>query len=95
MAKTETKTGDDAAIRVIDSVQDAEQSALNAVRKFLEDVNGAFPDVSEESPRRKIIDSAFNMTEQLVRASNQFAQKVVKVIDEALHEEADSSASSK
>ena len=95
MAKTDTKTGDDAAVRVIDSVQDAEQSALNAVRKFLEDVNGAFPDVTEDSPRRKIIDSAFNMTEQLVRASNQFAQKIVKVIDEALREEADTSASSK
>ena len=94
MAKTETKTGDDAAIRVIDSVQDAEQSALNAVRKFLEDVNGAFPDVSEESPRRKIIDSAFNMTEQLLRASNQFAEKIVTVIDEALREESDGSASS-
>ena len=34
MTKTERVTRDDGAIRVIDSVEDAEQSALEAVRKF-------------------------------------------------------------
>ena len=65
MTDTETETTDDAAIRIIDSVQDAEQSALEAVRTFLDEVNGVFPDLTEDGPRRKIIDSAFNMTQQL------------------------------
>ena len=39
-----------------------------------------------DGPRRKIIDSAFKMTEQLVGASNQLAQRVVKVTEKALDE---------
>ena len=77
---------DDGAIRIIESIQDAEQSALDAVRRFLDTVNGVFPDVSEDGPRRKIIDSAFKMTEQLVGTSNEFAQRVVKVTEKALSE---------
>ena len=67
-----------------------EQSALEAVRRFVDTVDGAFPDVGEDGPRRKIIDSAFKMTEQLVGASNQFARNIVKVTGEAM-EEPDSS----
>ena len=95
MTNTETETSDDAAIRIIDSVQDAEQSALEAVRKFLDEVNGVFPDLSEDGPRRKIIDSAFNMTQQLVGASNQLAQRIVKVTEKALGDESDRSTSTK
>jgi hypothetical protein len=72
--------------RVIESLRDAEESALEAVRKFVDTVNGVFPDVSEEGPRRKIIDSAFKMTEQLVGASNDLAQRIVKTTSDALVE---------
>ena len=95
MTNTETETSDDAAIRIIDSVQDAEQSALEAVQKFLDEVNGVFPDLSEDGPRRKIIDSAFNMTQQLVGASNQLAQRIVKVTEKALGDESNRSTSTK
>ena len=86
MTNTEQSTSGDGAVRVIESVQDAEQSALEAVRDFLDAVNGAFPDVGEDGPRRKIIDSAFKMTEQLVGVSNQLAQRIVKVTEDALGE---------
>lgn len=86
MTSTEKKTSDDGAIRLIDSVEEAEQSALEAVRKFLDTVDGVFPKVSEDAPRRKIIDSAFKMTEQLVGASNQLARRVVAVTENALDE---------
>jgi hypothetical protein len=57
------------------------------VRKFLDAVDGVFPDVSRDGgPRRKIIDSAFKMTEELVGASNKFAQKMVKVTEDAFGE---------
>jgi hypothetical protein len=81
------ETHDDGATRVIDSVQNVEQSALEAVRKFLDAVDGVFPDVSRDGgPRRKIIDSVFKMTEELVGASNKFAQKMVKVTEDAFGE---------
>jgi hypothetical protein len=86
MSGTEQAKRDDGAIQLIDSVEDAEHSALEAVRKFLDTVDGVFPQVSEDGPRRKIIDSAFKMTEQLVGASNQLARRVVKVTEDALGE---------
>jgi hypothetical protein len=71
---------------IIDSLQDAEQSALEAVRKFVDAVDGAFPDVVEAAPRRKILDAAFKMTEQLVGTSNQLAHRIVTVTENALDE---------
>jgi hypothetical protein len=87
MTGTEQAKRDEGAIQLIDSVEDTEHSALEAVRKFLDTVDGVFPpQVSEDGPRRKIIDSAFKMTEQLVGASNQLARRVVKVTEDALGE---------
>jgi hypothetical protein len=48
--------------RIMDSVRDGADSGLEAVRKFLDTVNGIFPDVGDDGPRRRIIDSAFKMT---------------------------------
>ncbi len=84
MTNPEETARDDGALRIIDSVEDAEQSALESVQKFLDTVDGVFPDVSEDGPRRKIIDSAFKMTEQLVGASNQLARRIVRVTEDAL-----------
>jgi hypothetical protein len=82
MSSTEERS--DGADRIIESLQAAEDSALEAVRKFLDTVNGVFPDVGAEGgPRKKIIDSAFKMTEQLVGTSNQLAQRIVKVSQNA------------
>jgi hypothetical protein len=68
---------------LIESVRDVEDSVLEAVRRFVDTVNGAFPDVSEDGPRSRIIDSAFKMTEQLVGASTEFAEKIVKTASSA------------
>jgi hypothetical protein len=81
--------------RIIDSARDAEQLALEAVRKFVDTVDGIFPDISQDAPRRKIIDSAFKMTEQLVGVSHQFAQKVVKATSEVLTEPGSATGSAK
>ena len=86
MTKTEPKAKPDNASRVIESIQDLEQSTLEAVRKFVDTVDGQFPDLREDGPRRKIIDSAFKMVEQMVNASNKMAQNVVSVTENALAE---------
>ena len=85
MTATKVDTRDDNANRIIESLRDAEQSALEAVRKFVDTVDDAFPDLGEGGgPRRTIIDAAFKMTEQLVGASNQLAQRIVTVTENAL-----------
>ena len=85
MATTEQDETAERTNKLIESVRNAEDSALEAVREFLDTVNGVFPDVNaEDGPRRKIIDSAFKMTEQLVGASTQLAAKVIKVASCAL-----------
>ena len=76
---TNTGTGSSSADRLIESFRDAGNTALESVRKFLDTVNGAFPDVgADHGPRQRIIDSAFKMTEQLVSASTQLAKKAAK-----------------
>jgi len=86
MTKTEPETKPDNAATLIESIQDLEQSALEAVRKFVDTVDGQFPDVRENGPRRKIIDSAFKMAEQMVHASNKLARNIVSVTENALGE---------
>ena len=84
----DTETGTNSADRIIDSFQDAGNTALESVRKFLDTVNGVFPDVGADGgARKKIIDSAFKMTEQLVGTSNQLAQRIVKASQDALGEQ--------
>ncbi len=90
-----TTTEPGAVERIIESGREAEEFALEAVRKFLDTVDGIFPDVSEDGPRRKIIDSAFRMTEQLARTWTQAAEKIVKATGDALAQPKSSSGSSK
>ena len=85
MSTTEPRSN--SADRLVESFQDAGNAALESVRKFLDTVNGVFPDVSAENgPRQKIIDSAFKMTEQLVGNSTQLAGKIVNVAQDVVAE---------
>ncbi len=82
---TSTETGSASADRIIESFHGAGNTALESVRKFLDTVNGVFPDVGKDTgPRQQIIDSAFKMTEELVGTSTQLAQKIVKASQDAL-----------
>ncbi|MGO9344083.1 MAG: hypothetical protein ACLP6E_16465 [Acidimicrobiales bacterium] len=68
--------------RLIDSIEHAEQVSLKAVRSFVESVDDAFPHLGgDDSPRRRIIGSAFKMTEELVGAANRLAQEVLDVTE--------------
>jgi hypothetical protein len=77
MANTEQGRRTEATNRIIESARDAEEFALEAVRKFVDTVDAIFPDLSQDGPRRKIIDSAFKMTEQLVGTWTQAAERIV------------------
>jgi hypothetical protein len=92
MAKAQQDDAMGGAARLIDSIEETERATLESVRKFVDTVDGAFPDVGDDGPRQKIIDSAFRMVEQMVGASNQLAQNVVKVTGEALDRGKDTSS---
>ena len=74
--------------RLIEAIENAETTSLEAVRKFLDTVNDSFPDLGEgeDGPRRKIIDSAFKMTENLIGASNRVAQNILDITEKTLDE---------
>jgi len=65
---TPAKTKRPGTTRLVDTIEDAEHTSLEAVRKFVDTVDSVFPHRGgDDGPRRKIIDSAFIMTEELVQ----------------------------
>jgi ABC-type transporter Mla subunit MlaD len=85
MTATDARSG--TTDQIFESVQRAENTALESVRKFLDTVNAQFPDVTADAgPRKRIIDSAFKMTEQLVGTSTDLAQQLVRTSQRALAE---------
>jgi hypothetical protein len=78
MTTTTRRDPVDSTSTIIESVRGAAEPALEAVRKFVDTVDGVFPDAGEDGPRRKVIDAAFSMAEKLVGLSTDFADRVVK-----------------
>lgn len=73
--------------RVLESLKTGQTSALEAVHKFVATVNSALPDIGgEDAPRKKVIDSAFKMTEQLVGVATEAARNIMKAGQEAVEE---------
>lgn len=80
-----TQTTPSGTTRLFDTIDHVESAALGAARKFIDTVDGVFPRLGgEDGPRRKIIDSAFKMTEQLVSASTRLAHNIVDATEKTL-----------
>jgi hypothetical protein len=93
MTTTESKQED--STRLFDTIEHAETKSLEAVRKFLDTVNDVVPHLGDDDgPRRKVIDSAFEMTEQLVASSTRLAQNILDMTQRALRESDGKSAPS-
>ena len=95
MATTKQQAASSGGQRLMDSIEDVEQSSLAAVRKFIASVDDALPALSDDNPRTKIIDSAFEMVEKLVSTSNQFTRKVFEATEEQLGSRSGSTAAPK
>jgi len=83
---TPTQVEQDGTTRLFETIERAETVSLEAVRKFLDTVNGAFPDLGEDGPRRKVIDSAFEMTEKLVNNWTGVAKNLLAETEKELKE---------
>lgn len=71
--------------QVLEEVKSGQQSAIEAVRKFMESVDEALPAHGENPSRRQeVIDSALEMSEKLVQTQYDFLTNVVHSAGEAL-----------
>ena len=71
--------------RVLEQVKQSQESAIEAVRKFMASVDEALPRHGEgESQRQHVIDSALEMSEKLVHTQYGFLTGVVHSAGEAL-----------
>jgi hypothetical protein len=70
--------------RVLEQVKQSQESAIEAVRKFMESVDEALPHGESPSRRQEVIDSALEMSEKLVHTQYGFLTNVVHSAGEAL-----------
>jgi hypothetical protein len=71
--------------QVLEQLQKGQRGAIAAVREFVDSADNALPSLSDGSSRpREIIDSALEMSEQLVQVQYDFVRSVVRSTGEAL-----------
>lgn len=66
---------------VLESVESSRKQAIDAVRKFVDQVTG---DIPEESRRKNVIEAALDLTEELVTGRIEFARSVVRSAGQAV-----------
>lgn len=71
--------------QVLTQIEGSQKKAIEAVRRFMESVDEALPPHGENASRRqKVIDSALEMSERLVKTQYDFMTNVVHSAGEAL-----------
>jgi len=66
---------------VLESVEASRKQAIDAVRKFVDQVGGDLPD---ESGRKNVINAALDLTEELVTGRIEFFRSVVRSAGQAV-----------
>ena len=70
---------------MLNSIQAGQQTATDAVRKFVTTLDEVMPNLVDESARKKVIDAALDMIDQLVTAQLELVRKAIGSVGEALH----------
>lgn len=79
---TATRTQSGSGIeRLIQGMQENGKAAVDSMKRVVDTVNDAFPDITPDKPRRKIIDAAFAATQQVLDTSNQLTLSIVRAVD--------------
>ena len=93
-AKAKTKTRPDRAVElseeVLQSVEDGQRAAIEAVHKFVDRVDRVLPALPHDegpSRRQEIIDSALEMSDRLVHTQHDFMRKVIDSAGKSLSSE--------
>ncbi|MDI3315270.1 MAG: hypothetical protein QJR12_13680 [Mycobacterium sp.] len=69
---------------VLESLETGRTAAIEAVRKFVDEVT---PVVAEEGRRKKVVDAALDLAEELVKAHLEFLRSVVRSVGHTLSKE--------
>jgi hypothetical protein len=89
MAKsTEKKTVAERAIdlseEVLESVEDRQKTVIEAVRKFVDTLDEAMPNLVDPALRKKILDAVLDLTEQLATTTNEFLRSTLHSASDTL-----------
>jgi hypothetical protein len=78
----------DLSDEVLESVKSGQQSAIEAVRKFVATVDEALPEAVHPL-RQTVVDSALELADQLVTTQYEFLRSVVRSAERALNKPRD------
>ena len=67
------------------SIGNGQQSVIDAVRKFVDTLDEAMPNLVDPSMRKKVLDAAPDLADQLATTNNEFLSSTVESAGEALH----------
>ena len=68
----------------VETLSDEVLDSIHAVRKFVDTLDEVTPNLVDESARKKVLDAALDMVDQLVTAQLEFLRKVIGSAGEAL-----------
>lgn len=82
--KTVAERAADLSEEVLESVSDRQQTVIEAMRKFVDRLDEALPDIGEER-RKKVLDAMVDFAEQLGTTTNDFVAKMVRSASGTVH----------
>ncbi len=89
MKKKPEEAGSEFVLDIIETVDDEEQAAFDAIRSFVESVDDALPGGGKKgdpSRRVEIVEAGLKMIERLLGVSNDVARRLTESVSEALPE---------
>jgi hypothetical protein len=88
MAKKRDDVGAEFLLDLINTLDDTEKSALDAIRRFIASVDEALPGDGKRTPGRRveIVEAALKMIERLLDMSNDTARRITESVRTALPE---------
>jgi hypothetical protein len=82
--KTVAERAADLSDEVLESVGARQQAAIEAVRKFVDTLDEAMPNLVDPELRKKILDAALDLAEQLATSTNEFLRSIGRSASETL-----------
>jgi hypothetical protein len=83
--KTLAERAADLSDELLESVGTGRQSAIEAVRKFVDTVDEAMPNLVDPSLRKTILDAALDLADQLGTTTNEFARSIARGASETVN----------
>ena len=83
--KTVAERVADLSEEVLESVGDSQKTAIEAVRKFVDTLDETTPNLVDAELRKKILDAALDLAEQLANTTNEFLRSTVESAGKALY----------